>query len=111
MSQPVLRCRNVNVTYADGTHAVRDVSLSLVAGERLALVGESGCGKTTLARAVLGLLPAGAAVSGSIQIGDQEIVGADEAALRRLRGLVAGLRMLNAPADGMARYLRQRAYG
>lgn len=90
MSQPVLRCRNVNVTYADGTHAARDVSLSLAAGERLALVGESGCGKTTLARAVLGLLPAGATISGSIQIGDQEIVGADEAALRRLRGLVAG---------------------
>ncbi|MCX6047417.1 MAG: ATP-binding cassette domain-containing protein, partial [Chloroflexi bacterium] len=59
-------------------------------GECLALVGESGCGKTTLARAVLGLLPTSAQLSGSIQLNGVEIVGLGEAKLSALRGLVAG---------------------
>jgi len=45
-------------------HAVRGVSLQLPAGRALGLVGESGCGKTTLARALIGVLPRGARVTG-----------------------------------------------
>lgn len=88
---PLLIYDNVSVRYANGVQAVRGVSFALAAGECLALVGESGCGKTTLARAVLGLLPATATVSGSIQFQGRELVGADEATLRRLRGLMVGL--------------------
>ena len=42
-------------------HAVDDVNLSIADGEVVGLVGESGCGKTTLARTILGVLPANSA--------------------------------------------------
>jgi len=90
MSQPVLQYDQLRVTYANGAQAVRGVSFTLHAGQCLALVGESGCGKTTMARAALGLLPPGAAVSGSIRLGAHEIVGATPETIRSLRGLVAG---------------------
>jgi peptide/nickel transport system ATP-binding protein len=90
MSRPVLQYENLHVTYANGTHAVRGVSFTLKASECLALVGESGCGKTTLARAALALLPPSARLSGSIRIGEYEVVGAAPETVRTLRGLVAG---------------------
>ena len=52
--------RGLTVEYLQGRKvvpAVRDVSLTIGAGETLALVGESGCGKTTLALTLIGLLP------------------------------------------------------
>jgi peptide/nickel transport system ATP-binding protein len=78
------------VTYPRGAVAVRGASLVVRDGECVALVGESGSGKTTMARAALGLLPAGATVTGSIRVAGAEVVGADERALRRLRGLGVG---------------------
>lgn len=59
----------------DGANAeiVRDVSFSLSAGERLGLVGESGCGKTTVLLALLDLLPQEAGTGGVMSIGDVEI--------------------------------------
>jgi peptide/nickel transport system ATP-binding protein len=87
---PALRFENVTVTYRNGYRALRGVSLELHAGECLALVGESGCGKTTMAKAALGLLPKGTSVSGIIHIGDKEITGANEPSLRSVRGLRAG---------------------
>jgi len=51
-------------TLHGAVHAVRGVSLVLSAGRALGLVGESGCGKTTLARALIGVLPRGARVTG-----------------------------------------------
>ena len=63
---PVLECRDVSRTFMIGKgpfvqkrplRAVQDVSLSIERGEVLAVVGESGCGKTTLAKMLLGLLP------------------------------------------------------
>jgi peptide/nickel transport system ATP-binding protein len=58
---PLLRIENLVVTYAVAgktVHAVSDVSLNIARGETLGLVGESGCGKSSLARAVLRLAPA-----------------------------------------------------
>jgi peptide/nickel transport system ATP-binding protein len=67
--------------------AVKAVSFSLEQGERLALVGESGCGKTATAASILQLVPPpGRIVSGSIRFADEELVGAAPATLRSLRG-------------------------
>ncbi|GAA4584667.1 ABC transporter ATP-binding protein [Planotetraspora phitsanulokensis] len=71
---------------APETRAVDALDLQLQAGEVLALVGESGSGKSVTARSVLGLLPPTATVSGSIRLGDQELAGLDDGALRQVRG-------------------------
>ncbi|WP_300007706.1 ABC transporter ATP-binding protein [Pseudonocardia sp.] len=89
-SSPVLSYRGVDVTYPGGGHAARGIDLDVAAGECLALVGESGCGKTTIARAAVGLLPPGTRVSGSIRVRGVEVVGAGPRTLRALRGRAIG---------------------
>ncbi|TMK90744.1 MAG: ABC transporter ATP-binding protein [Actinobacteria bacterium] len=89
MSDAILTLEHVDVGFAtdDGTvSAVSDVSLSVAAGEIFGLVGESGCGKTTLAMATMGLLPPSATVSGSVRFQGRELVGLAREDLRRLRG-------------------------
>ena len=68
-------------------HAVDDVSFELAEGETLGLVGESGCGKTTLARALMRLLEP---TSGRIRLGGREISRDGRRALRPVR---SGLKM------------------
>lgn len=86
----VLRIDDLHVRYANGVHAVRGVCLQIARGECVALVGESGCGKTTIARAALGLLPKATSIIGTLRVGDIDIVGADANTVRRLRGKLAG---------------------
>src|SRR5438105_8021049 len=63
-------------------HAVDDISFHVRRGETLGLVGESGCGKTTVGRAVLRLVPA---ASGRVVFDGVDVLGAGRAALRTLR--------------------------
>jgi peptide/nickel transport system ATP-binding protein len=71
---------------------VRDASLQIAKGEFHGLVGESGCGKTMLARATLGLLPAGGKVlSGSITLDGEDLLNAPAERLRQLRGPRIGM--------------------
>ncbi|MER7107188.1 ABC transporter ATP-binding protein [Streptomyces sp. NPDC000229] len=72
--------------------AVTGASFDLAAGECLALVGESGCGKSVLASALLGLLPGNAQTTGTATIDGIELLAADERTLARtVRGRRIGL--------------------
>ncbi len=89
MTEPVLELRNLIVEYAtpDGMlRAVDRVDLDLRPGESLGLVGESGCGKSTMGKALLQLLPPGARMGGSVRLEGDELVGIGQRALRRIRG-------------------------
>ena len=90
-----LRVRDLSVRFRlpDGVvEAVTDVSLDLAPGTCLALVGESGCGKSVLVTALLGLLPANAEVSGSARLSDVELLAASEKVLaEEVRGRRIGL--------------------
>ena len=83
---PLLEVQDLHVWFdlADGgeLHAVQGVSFSLERGERLGLIGESGCGKTTTALAVLGLLPPSASAAGRVLIEGQDVLGGGEATMR-----------------------------
>ncbi len=71
----------------DGVPALRGIDLAVGRGESLALVGESGCGKSVTWLAALGLLPgAKARVGGSITLDGQELLGAPPTVLDRVRG-------------------------
>ena len=63
-------------------HAVQGVSFSLDPGERLGLVGESGCGKTTSVLGLLGLLPPSASVSGRVLLNGVDILAGGEETMR-----------------------------
>jgi peptide/nickel transport system ATP-binding protein len=66
--------------------ALRGVSFAMSRGDTLGLIGESGCGKSITALALMGLLPDGARVSGSIRFDGQELTTLPESALCRIRG-------------------------
>ncbi|WP_067817616.1 dipeptide ABC transporter ATP-binding protein [Nocardia inohanensis] len=88
--RPLLEIRDLVVRFGERV-VVDRVHVEVGRGETVALVGESGSGKSLTARAVLGLLPDGARVDGSIRLGDNEIVGASDAELRPLRGTRAAM--------------------
>ncbi len=85
---PLLRVENLRVRFgAAGTDAAVDgLSFDIARNQAVALVGESGCGKSTTALAVMGLLPNTAAVSGTIQFGGDNLATYSPRAWRKLRG-------------------------
>ena len=85
MDGPLLDVRNLVVEYTVGdrtVHAVSDVSFDIARGETLGLVGESGCGKSSLGRAILQLVTPKA---GRVQFDNVELTGLGSASLRRMR--------------------------
>jgi ABC-type glutathione transport system ATPase component len=89
--QVLLQVTNLNVSY-HGTgsrqhHAVENVSFEIAEGEVLGLMGESGCGKTSIALALLGLFSQDQAqIAGSIQFRGKELLSKDRNSLRAIRG-------------------------
>jgi len=82
-----LRIKDLTVSYGPGCAGVHKVSLSVAAGEIVALVGESGSGKSTVASSAVGLLPPAAEIlSGSIEVERREITTMSAADLRAMRG-------------------------
>jgi oligopeptide/dipeptide ABC transporter ATP-binding protein len=68
-------------------HAVNDVSLELRQGEVLGVLGESGCGKSTIARALLQLLPRNARITeGAVEFEGQNLLGLKDSEMQKLRG-------------------------
>ncbi|WP_280266844.1 ABC transporter ATP-binding protein [Nocardia wallacei] len=87
---PILEITGLSVSFGART-VVDDITLTVGRGEVVALVGESGSGKSLTARSALGLLPSGGRAAGSIRLGGNEIVDADERQLRELRGTRAAM--------------------
>lgn len=85
----VLEVRDVHVHYATPTGdviAVNGANLTVYEGETVGLVGESGCGKTTLAMAILRLVqPPGRIVSGQVKLQGTDVIALSEPELRRVR--------------------------
>ncbi len=71
--------------------ALRGISFAVDRAETVGLIGESGCGKSMTALALMGLLPEGATVTGSIRLNGQELVGLGDEALCALRGNRIGM--------------------
>ncbi|WP_134768567.1 ABC transporter ATP-binding protein [Nocardioides sp. 1609] len=86
----LLRVRDLSVSYG-GHQVVTDVSFDLPRGHSLALIGESGSGKSTIARSVLRLLPAGVGrATGTIEVQGQDVLALPERHFRPLRGRTVG---------------------
>jgi peptide/nickel transport system ATP-binding protein len=96
MSGAVLEVRDLRVSYAHPlglVRAVDGVSFSLAPGERLGLAGESGCGKSTMALAILRMiLPPGRIDGGSVRLDGVELSTLPKEAMRRLR--LAGIALV-----------------
>jgi len=91
MTEPVLDIRNLKVDFVTRrgvAHVLDDVSFSVAAGELLAIVGESGCGKSMTALSILGLIPSppGRIVGGSILFQGRDLTRLRQSELRRIRG-------------------------
>ncbi|MBU2961291.1 ABC transporter ATP-binding protein [Citreicella sp. C3M06] len=90
-STPILDIRDFSLvfdTFDGAYHAIDKVDLSLAAGEAVALVGETGCGKSVLTRAAFGLVPSPPAriTSGSVRLDGRELLGLSDRELRGVRG-------------------------
>ncbi|WP_084219924.1 ABC transporter ATP-binding protein [Spirillospora albida] len=81
-----LEVTDLRVALPSGVRAVDGAGFEVRSGEVLGVVGESGSGKTTLGLAVMGLLPAGARVAGSVRLRGEELLGRTDAELSRIRG-------------------------
>lgn len=83
---PLLQIRDLSISFGPGRDAVSGLSLDAARGDIVAIVGESGCGKTLTALSLIGLLPVGATASGSARIGELELIGLTGKNQRRVRG-------------------------
>ncbi|MEY4615712.1 MAG: hypothetical protein RJB66_672 [Pseudomonadota bacterium] len=92
----LLNIRDLQVefsTYGGKVRAVRGVNLEVEKGKTLAIVGESGCGKSVTVQSILGLIPSppGKIVGGSAKFNGVEMIGASVSQLNKIRGKHIGM--------------------
>jgi phospholipid/cholesterol/gamma-HCH transport system ATP-binding protein len=100
VSKPILRVKNVSVSFGS-QEVLRDLTLDVAAGDTVAVIGESGCGKTVLLKLIVGLL---APTSGSVFFGDQAIQSLSEKQLTDLRRRIGFLFQSAALFDSLTVY-------
>jgi oligopeptide/dipeptide ABC transporter ATP-binding protein len=89
MSEALLEVEDLRVAFAAGGREIRavdGVNYAVEPGRTLAIIGESGSGKTVGCRAIMGLLPSGTMISGSARLRGTELLGLSDAQLRKYRG-------------------------
>lgn len=88
--EPLLSVRDLRVgyrTYKGWSHVLNGVDLDVRPGEKVGLVGESGCGKTTTMKAILGTLPANGRIQGgSVRFDGHDLLAKGRRELRKIRG-------------------------
>lgn len=92
--RPIIEIENLNVilsTRERDVHALRNINMTLNAGETLSIIGESGSGKSTLLMTLLGLLPVNATVSGNVRVNGVDVLRGSKADLVALRWNVASM--------------------
>ena len=85
MSNALLEVEDLRVAFAAGGREIRavdGVSYTVEPGRTLAIIGESGSGKTVGCRAIMGLLPVGTVISGSARLNGTELIGLSDSQLR-----------------------------
>ncbi|MBO0126262.1 ABC transporter ATP-binding protein [Agrobacterium sp. OT33] len=97
MTEPLLKVENLNVTftnYGRTRQVLRDVAFTVAAGERVALIGETGSGKSVTAKAIIGTLPKNAAItSGAIVIDGRDVLALPRRDREALKGTAFSLIM------------------
>lgn len=97
MTEPLLKVENLNVTftnYGRTRQVLRDVAFTVAAGERVALIGETGSGKSVTAKAIIGTLPKNASItSGAIVIDGRDVLALPRREREALKGTAFSLIM------------------
>jgi oligopeptide transport system ATP-binding protein len=93
---PLLQIENLSVafqTYLGTVQAIRNVSFSIETGESVAIVGESGCGKSVTAQAIMGLIPKppGKILSGNILFNGEDLLKKSRREIEKIRGKQIGM--------------------
>ena len=96
MTEPILKVDDLAVefdTYGGTVKAVRGVSFEVERGQTLAIVGESGCGKSVTVQSLMGLIPTppGRITSGSAKLNGREILGLSAQEANKFRGVEIGM--------------------
>lgn len=91
---PILSVQNLCVsleTEQGQVEALRSLSFDMQRGEKIGLIGESGCGKSLTALAIMGLLPLRSKLAGSIKLNGTELIGMSDADMCKIRGARMGM--------------------